>query len=102
MNPDGWQESDGDLPFLPKQDGFDGLRRFFDDLLRPVEEAELQQRQTSGPQFNWTPLRFACSVCDGDGRLAHQDERECTWLMTCPACMGTGSMLVVPERRGIE
>ena len=78
VNPDGWQEPDGE-PF----------RRFWEDLMGSAY----------GPPTP-PPLRFACSVCDGDGRLAHQDERECTWLMTCPACDGSGSMCIVPERKG--
>ena len=101
-SPDGWTEGEGDLPFLPKQDGFDGVRRFFDDLLRPLEESDHQHRQAWGGNIEWTtpPLRFLCTACDGDGRIAHRDEAENLWNMSCPVCDGTGSMTVVPERKG--
>lgn len=84
MNADGWTEGDGDLPFLPKQDGFDGVRAFFDDLLRVPPP----------------PLRFLCTACDGDGRISHLDNTENRWNMSCPICEGTGSMTIVPERKG--
>ncbi len=83
-HPDGWTEGDGDLPFLPKQDGFDGIRRFFEDLYAATPP----------------PLRFLCTACDGDGRIAHRDEAEHLWNMSCPCCDGSGSMTIVPERRG--
>ena len=99
MNADGWTEGDGDLPFLPKQDGFDGIRRFFEDLYGAASAEE-----PSGLFFH-TPgvppaLRFLCTACDGDGRITHLDEAEHLWNMSCPVCDGTGSMTVVPERKG--
>lgn len=109
-SPDGWTEGDGDLPFLPKQDGFDGIRRFFDDLLGPNGYRDENGTTWKVPMFwhdgsdAWTtpqpPLRFLCTACDGDGRIASLDASERVWVTSCPACDGSGSMTIVPERKG--
>ena len=83
-HPDGWVEGEGDLPFLPKQDGFDGVRRFFDDLLHRE------------PTY-----QVICCVCRGEGRVSEVDESIGGILnQTCLACDGSGSVGMVRERKG--
>lgn len=97
MNADGWTEGDGGIPPLP---------------WRPTDE-ELKGFWTGGPEgegirafyrdlmgIPTPPLRFLCTACDGDGRITHLDAAENRWDMSCPVCEGTGSMTIVPERKG--
>ena len=94
MNPDGVQDSGGDLPFL---------RKALDNLWSEQEKIgqfwrDLKARADAHPTY-----RVLCCVCLGTGQMIAVEESATGTLWErdrCPACQGAGSMYLVRERRG--
>lgn len=108
-SPDGWTEGEGDLPFLPQQDGFDGVRRFFDDLLWPHTVSPDGVETWTNPRPAEPTYHVICCVCRGEGWIRAVTEyvnpnlgtrTTGTLTTSCLACDGSGSVGMVRERKG--